>query len=73
MSKSINQRLRELEEIQDRIIAGEFPQPTPLGPGQIASQNIRARAVTAPRINVANLEAVNTQTGDLSVDGTITI
>jgi len=73
MGRSIWTELNELRDLTERIVAGEFPTRSPLGPGQIQSKNIRARAITAPLINVSNLEAVNTQTGNLTVDGTITV
>lgn len=73
MGKSIHTELRDIREMVERIANGEFPVRSPIGPGQIQSKNIRARAVTAPLINVDNLEAVNTKTGDLTVDGTITV
>lgn len=73
MGRSIWTEINELRDLTERIVAGEFPTRSPLGPGQIQSKNIRARAITAPLINVSNLEAVNTQTGNLTVDGTITV
>ena len=73
MGKSLWSSINELRDLTDRIIAGEFPQRSPLGPGIIQSKNIRARAITAPLINVSNLEAVSTKTGDLTVDGAITV
>lgn len=73
MGKSIYTELRDIRDMVERIANGEFPVRSPIGPGQIQSKNIRARAVTAPLINVDNLEAVNAQTGDLTVDGTITV
>lgn len=73
MGRSIWTEINELRDLTERIVAGEFPTRSPLGPGQIQSKNIRARAITAPLINVSNLEAVNAQTGNLTVDGTITV
>ena len=73
MGKRLWSSINELRDLTDRIIAGEFPQRSPLGPGIIQSKNIRARAITAPLINVSNLEAVSTKTGDLTVDGAITV
>lgn len=73
MGKSLLSEIRDIRDLVDRVVNGEFPVRSPIGPGQIQSKNIRARAITAPLINVGNLEAVNTQTGNLSVDGTIDV
>jgi len=46
---------------------------THIAADEVKAVNIEANAVTAGKINVTNLEAVSTATGDLSVDGDLTM
>ena len=72
MKRSLNERLRELELFREEVIAGLYPQRTPLGPGAISRNLIKAKTVTANLLNVDELSSVATKTGALTVTGNIT-
>lgn len=73
MSDSLQLRLRELEEFRDGVLAGNYPQRTALGPGVVASSNIKSKSITASLLSVDSLSSVSASTGTLSVTGTITL
>lgn len=73
MSASLQSQLGELTDTVQRIINGEFPQRTPLGPGNVSSNNIKSKNVRAGHIDVSDLQSVNSNTGNLTVSGRITV
>lgn len=70
---SIQQKLKELEGIVLDIIDGFYTQPTSMGPNTLNKSAIKARSIRGTNIDVSNLEAVQTKTGSLTVDGNLTI
>ncbi len=67
----IGQRLTDLEQLVQSLASR--PQRSPLGPGVMSSNKFKSKWVTANMINVSELDAVSTNTGDLSVTGNLTM
>jgi hypothetical protein len=67
--RSLEYRLRELEEFREDFAAGAYPQRSALGPGAINSSFIKAKSISGSMIDVSELAAITTKTGSLNVTG----
>lgn len=65
--------IKELQQFKEDVIAGYYVSPTALGPGKLSKNTIKAKTITGNMIDVSNLQAVNTNTGSLTVNGDLTI
>lgn len=70
---SIQKQINDLKQDINDIIAGYYTQPTSLGPNTLSKNSVKARSIRSGNIDVSNLEAVQTKTGNLTVDGNLTI
>ena len=70
---SIQKQIRDLQQDINDLIAGYYTQPTALGPNTLSKNSVKARTIRSGNIDVSNLEAVQTKTGSLTVDGNLTI
>jgi hypothetical protein len=68
---NFTQRFAGLEQAVDDLMVGMFRAPT--GPATIRGKAIKPKNITAGLIDVSNLQAVNSKTGNLSVTGNITM
>ena len=70
---SIQKQIRDLQQDINDLISGYYTQPTALGPNTLSKNSVKARTIRSGNIDVSNLEAVQTKTGSLTVDGNLTI
>lgn len=70
---SIQKQIKDLQQDINDIIAGYYTQPTALGPNTLSKNSVKARTIRSGNIDVSNLEAVQTKTGSLTVDGDLTV
>lgn len=73
MNISLQNQIKKLQGDIDDIIAGYYTAPSALGPNTLSKNSVKARSIRSGNIDVSNLEAVQTKTGNLSVDGNLTI
>lgn len=73
MNISLQNQIKKLQGDIDDIIAGYYTAPSALGPNTLSKNSVKARTIRSGNIDVSNLEAVQTKTGNLSVDGNLTI
>lgn len=69
---SLYQRIKELEAFKEEFLSGAYPQRSMLGPGAISSQFLRSKSITSSMLDVSELSAVASNTGALTVTGTLT-
>lgn len=73
MGSGISDRLKTLEEFAEQVQKGAYIVPTALGPNKLSKASIKAKSITGSMIDVSNLQAVQTKTGSLTVDGALTV
>ena len=71
--QELQDKIDALEEFQTNVLAGNYVFPTALGPNSLSKSAIKARSVTGTMIDVQDLQAVQTKTGNLTVNGALTI
>jgi len=72
MSASLAKRVKELEAAIDEILAGNVIQRSALGPAAVTKNILKAKSINASMLDVSELEAVSTKTGQLSITGKLT-
>ena len=71
MEANDRKRISQLEQLVDDIAAGLYR--IPIGPGAISNKALKPKSVTAGTISVADLESVNAKTGNLTVNGALSL
>lgn len=69
----IGEAISSLQDTVQDIINGVYVIPTALGPNQLSKASIKAKSITGTNISVTDLSAVNTKTGNLNVNGNLTV
>lgn len=70
---NLDKRIEFLENFANDVIHGAYVSPSAFGPNSLSKHAIKAKSITGSMIDVTNLAAVKTQTGSLTVDGSLTI
>ncbi len=70
---SERQQLNDVVQFMNDFLAGAYPQRSALGPGALQKNFFKSKSITSGMIDVSNLEAVSTKTGNLTVDGNVTV
>ncbi len=69
----INKKIALIEETLRKMQNGEIPLASRIGQGRLPKGAIANRSITANMISVSSLSAIHTETGNLSVTGSITM
>lgn len=70
---SVDSRVVKLEKFVDDFLNGAYLQPPAIGPNTLSKNTIKSKSITSAMMNVSNLQAVNADTGSLSISGTLTM
>ncbi len=68
---SLAKQIRQLQLEVDALKDGAYATASPLGPGRISGANIKAKSIVGNMLNVTDLESITSQTGNLTVSGSI--
>lgn len=71
MVSSTDSRLSNLEQFVDNFLSGAYIQPTAIGPNTLNKNSIKSKSITSAMMNVTDLQAVNSSTGNLSITGNL--